>query len=207
MRKILSAVVNLAAMWRAAPSTAPLNRVRGSAYDFEFTGIDGKPLKLSAWRGKVLLIVNTASLCGYTGQYAGLQNLWTRFANAGLVIIGVPSNDFGGQEPKPEAEIEAFCAGTFGVTFPLTAKEHVTGPNAHPFFKWAAEAAGPGGAPNWNFHKYLIGRDGRLFRSFSTKLPPESPEIVSWIEMALAEPEADKARSSAAAGNRSSREA
>jgi glutathione peroxidase len=187
MRKFLSTAANLVAMWRAAPSMAPSKNAGGSAYDFEFTGIDGTPLQLSAWRGKPLLIVNTASLCGYTRQYAGLQDLWTRFAKAGLVVIGVPSNDFGGQEPKPEAEIEAFCERTFGVSFPLTAKEHVTGPDAHPFYKWAAEALGPAGVPNWNFHKYLVGRDGRLLRSFSTKLPPQSPEITGCIEAALAE--------------------
>ena len=188
MRKLWSMIVSLVAMWTAAPSVAPSNPVKGSAYDFEFTAIDGKPMPLSAWRDKVLLIVNTASLCGYTKQYAGLQELWARYEKAGLVIIGVPSNDFGEQEPKSEGEIKTFCQGAFGVTFPLTSKQHVVGPDAHPFYKWAAEAMGPAGVPNWNFHKYLVGRDGRLLRSFSTKLPPESAEITGAIEKALAEP-------------------
>jgi glutathione peroxidase len=167
---------------------APSKIVLGSAYDFDFTGIDGKPMPLSAWRGKALLIVNTASFCGYTKQYAGLQELRTRYETAGLVVIGVPSNDFGEQEPKSEGEIKTFCEGSFGVTFPLTSKQDVVGSNAHPFYKWAADAMGPAGVPNWNFHKYLIGRDGRLLRSFSTKLSPTSPEIIDCIEKALAEP-------------------
>jgi glutathione peroxidase len=175
-------------MWMAAPSVGPSNPGRGSAYDFEFNGIDGQPMKLAQWRGKVLLVVNTASFCGYTGQYAGLQELWTRYEAAGLIVIGVPSNDFGAQEPKSEGEIKAFCQGAYGVTFPLTAKEKVIGPEAHPFYRWAAEAVGPQGVPNWNFHKYLIGRDGRLIRSFSTKMPPLSDDIVAWIDGALAEP-------------------
>lgn len=187
MGKIWSMIVSLVAMWTAAPSVAPSKPVDGLAYDFEFTGIDGKPMPLSDFRGKVLLIVNTASFCGYTKQYAGLQELWSRYEKAGLVVIGVPSNDFGEQEPKSEGEIKTFCQGAFGVTFPLTSKQHVVGPDAHPFYKWAAEAMGPAGVPNWNFHKYLVGRDGRLLRSFSTKLSPESPEITGPIEKALAE--------------------
>jgi len=188
MGKLWSTVVSLAAMWTAAPSVAPVKSVPGTAYDFQFSTIDGKPMKLAAWRGKAMLIVNTASFCGYTKQYAGLQELWTRYEKAGLVVIGVPSNDFGEQEPKSEGEIKTFCQGAFGVTFPLTSKQHVVGTDAHPFYKWAAEAMGPAGVPNWNFHKYLIGRDGRLLRSFSTKLPPLSEDITGWIDKALAAP-------------------
>jgi glutathione peroxidase len=187
MGKIWSTVVSLVAMWMSAPSLGPSKPVKGSVYDFEFTGIDGKPMKLADWRGKALLIVNTASFCGYTKQYAGLQELSTRYEKADLVVIGVPSNDFGEQEPKSEGEIKNFCRSTFGVTFPLTTKQHVVGPDAHPFYKWAAEAMGPAGVPNWNFHKYLIGRDGRLLRSFSTRLSPMSDEITGWVGKALAE--------------------
>jgi glutathione peroxidase len=188
MRKPWETVVNLARMWSAKPSMAPAKPSNGSAYDFAFTGIDGRPMKLSTWRGNSLLVVNTASFCGFTKQYAGLQELSTRYAPAGLVVIGVPSNDFGAQEPKSEGEIQSFCEGTFGVTFPLTAKQEVVGPNAHPFYKWAAGVMGPAGVPNWNFHKYLIGRNGRLLRSFATKVPPTSEEITGWIDKALAEP-------------------
>jgi glutathione peroxidase len=188
MAKLWSTVVSLIAMWTAAPSVGPAKSIGGSAYDFAFPGIDGTPMKLADWRGKVLLIVNTASFCGYTKQYAGLQELWTRYGKAGLIVIGVPSNDFGEQEPKSEGEIKTFCQGAFGVTFPLTSKQHVVGPDSHPFYKWAAAAMGSAGVPNWNFHKYLIGRDGRLLRSFSTKLAPMSDEITSRIEQALAQP-------------------
>lgn len=188
MGKLWATVTSLIAMWMAAPSMAPSNPGRGSAYDFAFTGIDGKPMKLAQWRGKVLLVVNTASFCGYTGQYAGLQELWARYEAAGLVVIGVPSNDFGAQEPKSEDEIKTFCQGAYGVTFPLTAKQKVTGPGAHPFYRWAAGTMGPQGVPNWNFHKYLIGRDGRMLRSFSTKVSPLSGDLVTWIERALVEP-------------------
>lgn len=187
MGKLWTMVVSLIAMWTAAPSLAPSKTVPGSAYDFEFKSIDGKPMKLSAWRGKALLIVNTASFCGFTKQYAGLQDLWSRYEEAGLVVIGVPSNDFGEQEPKSEGEIKSFCEGAFGVTFPLTTKEHVVGEQAHPFYKWAAQAMGPSGVPNWNFHKYLVGRDGQLVRSFATKLDPKSDELTGWVDKALAE--------------------
>jgi len=186
MGKLWSMIVSLVAMWTAAPSVAPSNPVQGAATDYEFTAIDGQPMPLSKFEGKVLLIVNTASFCGYTKQYAGLQALSARYEDRGLVVIGVPSNDFGEQEPKAEGEIKSFCQGAFGVTFPLTSKQHVVGSDAHPFYKWAAEAMGPAGVPNWNFHKYLVGRDGRLLRSFSTKLPPESGEITGAIEAALA---------------------
>ncbi|MEQ1673163.1 MAG: glutathione peroxidase, partial [Hyphomicrobium sp.] len=130
----------------------------------------------------------TASFCGFTKQYAGLQQLWSKYEAKGLVVIGVPSNDFGGQEPKAEGDIKSFCEGAFGVTFPLTAKQVVIGSGAHDFYKWAATAAGPDGLPSWNFHKYLIGRDGRLVASLSTRAAPDSPEVTAAIEKALAEP-------------------
>ncbi|MGO4686020.1 glutathione peroxidase [Hyphomicrobium sp. 2TAF46] len=185
MRKLFKAGAGILSLWRAPNSVAPLADVNGNAYDFEFVSIDGAPMKLSDWRGRVLLIVNSASLCGFTKQYAGLQELWTRYEKSGLVVIAVPSNDFGEQEPSPDGEIQSFCQGVFGVSFPLTSKHSVVGPEAHPFYKWAAETMGPAGIPVWNFHKYLVGRDGRLLRSFSTKLAPTSREMTSWIEKAL----------------------
>ena len=158
-----------------------------SAYDFAFPSIDGGQLKLADWRGKVLLVVNTSSFCGYTKQYAGLQELWSKYESKGLVVVGVPSNDFGGQEPKAEGEIKNFCQGAFGVTFPLAAKQVVVGANAHPFYRWAASDAVSGGPPAWNFHKYLIGRDGRLVRAFPSTLTPTSDDVTGWIDKALAE--------------------
>ncbi len=190
MKKFIATAVSLAAMLTSASSATPAGSAAGSAFDFEFPSIDGQTMRLASWQGKVLLVVNTASFCGYTKQYAALQEVWSKYEAAGLVVVGVPSNDFGGQEPKAEGEIKAFCEGAFGVTFPLTAKQTVIGDNAHPFYKWAAAAAGPDGLPQWNFHKYLVGRDGRLVRSFSTQLTPNSSDVTGWIEKALAEPKA-----------------
>jgi glutathione peroxidase len=159
-----------------------------SAYDHEFEAIEGGKLPLAQWRGKVLLIVNTASFCGYTPQYEGLQKLWERYEARGLVVIGVPSNDFGEQEPKSEAEILGFCKGAFGVTFPLTTKQVVKGPGAHPFFVWARETLGADHAPRWNFHKYLIGRNGKPIAGYGSTVEPLSPELTKAIEAALAGP-------------------
>jgi glutathione peroxidase len=192
MKKLFATAISLASMLTATAVTAPAGAVTGSAFDFEFQSIDGTPLKLADWRGKALLVVNTASFCGFTKQYAGLQELWSKFESQGLVVVGVPSNDFGGQEPKAEGDIKKFCTGAFGVTFPLTAKQVVTGDQAHPFYKWAtaaaSQAASTDGAPGWNFHKYLIGRDGRLISGFSTRLAPMSAEVTAAVEKALAEP-------------------
>jgi glutathione peroxidase len=188
VRKLWKSGVNIFSMLTAPKSSGPREAPTGSAYDFGFIGIDGTPLNLGDWRGQPLLIVNTASLCGFTKQYAGLQELWTRYERQGLVVIAVPSNDFGEQEPDADGDIRTFCQGVFGVTFPIASKQAVIGESAHPFYRWAADAMGPGGAPSWNFHKYLIGRDGQLARSFSTKLSPTSPEMISWIERTLAEP-------------------
>lgn len=187
MKKLFATALSLAAMVMVPSSQAPAGTPSGTAFDFKFQSIDGTDMPLAQWRGKVLLVVNTASFCGFTKQYAGLQELWSKYENKGLVVIGVPSNDFGGQEPKAEGEIKKFCEGAFGVTFPLTEKQAVVGPNAHPFYKWAAAAAGEGGTPSWNFHKYLVGRDGRLVRSISTRAAPMSNEVVSLVEKALAE--------------------
>ncbi len=185
MKKALSSVIAVAAMLLAPSSRAPAENAAGSAYDFSFQSIDGTPMKLSDWRGRVLLIVNTASFCGFTKQYAGLQDLWSRYDGEGLIVVGVPSNDFGGQEPNSENEIKKFCQGAFGVTFPLTQKQVVTGEGAHPFYIWAAQAGG--GPPAWNFHKYLIGKDGRLLRAFSSRVAPMSGDLTAAIERALAE--------------------
>lgn len=184
MRRIANFVAAiLSLMFGSASIPAAEDQKGTTAFDFEFRSIDGKPMPLSAWRGKALLVVNTASFCGYTKQYKGMQDVWSRYEDKGLVVIGVPANDFY-QEPEGESNIKQFCEGAYGVTFPLTSKQSVTGDEAHPFYKWAAQVAGP---PNWNFHKYLIGRDGRLVRAFSTKLDPTSEEITGWIDKVLAE--------------------
>jgi glutathione peroxidase len=157
----------------------------GTAFEFGFTAIDGKPMPLADFKGKALLVVNTASFCGYTNQYAGLQALHEKYEKLGLVVIGVPSNDFGEQEPKAEADIATFCQGAFGVTFPLTDKQPVKGASAHPFYKWAAATLGASASPKWNFHKYLIGRDGHLLSAFATSIKPQDPQVITAIEAAL----------------------
>lgn len=156
-----------------------------SAHDFEFTSIEGAPMPLSAYRGQPVLIVNTASFCGYTGQYEGLQALWTKYRERGLVVIGVPSNDFGGQEPKGEAAIKEFCELNYDVDFPLTKKQVVKGDAAHPLFRWAASVGGNEARPGWNFHKLLIGPDGELVRAFPTATEPMSTDVTNAVEALL----------------------
>jgi glutathione peroxidase len=156
-----------------------------NAHDFTFTAIDGAALPLRQFAGKVLLVVNTASECGYTPQYQGLEKLWRDTREQGLVVLGVPCNQFGGQEPGDEAAIGAFCERNYGVSFPLTAKCDVRGQDAHPFFVWAGEQAGRLGRPKWNFHKYLIGRDGAFINWFSTQTTPTGPKLTRAIAKAL----------------------
>ncbi|MGE0744277.1 MAG: glutathione peroxidase [Rhodospirillales bacterium] len=153
--------------------------------DFEFKTIDGGDMKLSSLRGKAVLVVNTASQCGLTPQYAGLQKLYEAYKDKGLVVLGVPSNDFGAQEPGTEAEIKGFCDTRYRVTFPMTAKYPVTGAAAHPFYKWAAGETGEAGAPQWNFHKYLVGPDGSLAGVFGSRTAPDDKALVAAVEAAL----------------------
>ena len=156
-----------------------------NAYAFTFKGLDGGEILLSSYAGHPLLVVNTASLCGYTPQYTGLQALWTRYRGKGLVVLGVPSNDFGGQEPGGATDIHATAQGEYHITFPLTEKVVVKGKDAHPFYRWAALER-PLEAPRWNFHKYLIGRDGSLKASFTSALEPTDTRIIVAIERELA---------------------
>ena len=148
-------------------------------------GIDGIPLDPENLRGNVVLLVNTASACGFTPQYAGLQKLWERYRDRGLVVLGVPSNDFGGQDPKPNADIHQFCLVRFGVTFPLLAKQVVKGDGAHPLYRWAKSQTGKGGTPAWNFHKYVIGRDGTMRAWYLSMVGPNSGKIRTAVEAAL----------------------
>ena len=157
-----------------------------NAYDFSFNAIEGGALPLSQYKGKPILVVNTASFCGYTPQYTALEELWQRYRDRGLVVIGVPSNDFGGQEPGSAEEIKSFCEANFDVDFPLAEKARVVGANAHPFYRWARTALGDKAAPQWNVHKYLIGADGKLASWFSTATSPTAPEVVKAVETALA---------------------
>lgn len=158
-----------------------------SAHDFAFRRIEGGELPVSDFRGKALLVVNVASRCGLTPQYEGLEKLWRVRRDDGLVVLGVPANDFGAQEPGTEAEIKDFCETRFAVDFPMTAKEHVIGPQAHPLYKWVAAELGEDAAPKWNFHKYLFGRDGSILGTFGSRTPPDAEELRSAIDEALAD--------------------
>jgi len=157
-----------------------------TAYDFSFRSIDGGPLPLSSFKGKALLVVNVASQCGLTPQYEGLEALWKANRDKGLVILGVPANDFGSQEPGTEKEIKTFCETRFAVDFPMTAKEHVIGQDAHPLYKWVATELGDAAAPKWNFHKYLFGRDGAIAGTFGSRTTPDAPDLAAAIKDALA---------------------
>ncbi|THD64926.1 MAG: glutathione peroxidase [Bradyrhizobium sp.] len=175
----------------AAP--APIRRVlaqvamsRITAYAFSFPALVGGDIRLADFAGHPLMVVNTASLCGYTPQYGGLQELWTGFHDRGFVIVGVPSNDFGGQEPGGSAEIANTAQHQYGVTFPIAAKTVVKGPDAHPFYRWAAEAR-PNDVPHWNFHKYLIGREGYIADVFPETVEPTDTRIKTAIARALAD--------------------
>ena len=156
-----------------------------SAHEIEFKTIDGEPLPLSTFRDKAVLVVNTASQCGLTPQYDGLEQLYSEYKDRGLVVLGVPCNQFAGQEPGAEAEIKDFCETRFGVDFPLTAKTDVKGESAHPFYKWARDQLGEPAEPVWNFHKILIGKDGHAIQAFGPRTDPLDSDITDAIEKAL----------------------
>jgi glutathione peroxidase len=176
----------------AAPSLLPGRVARAqspgmsriTAYTFTFAGLKGDDIRLADHAGKPILIVNTASLCGYTPQYTGLQQLWSRFRDRGLLVIGVPSNDFGGQEPGGVSEISQTAETEYGISFPMAAKVDVRGANPHPFYRWAA-AERPLETPRWNFHKYLIGRDGHIAAVFATNVEPMDPRVVNAVAKEL----------------------
>ena len=165
----------------------PMFVMAKSAYDFSFDAIEGGMLELSAYRGKVVLVVNTASRCGFTSQYEGLQSLHEELAPEGLVVVGVPSDDFS-QEPLSNEGVQEFCEVTFGIDFPMTTKSHVKASDqTHPFYRWTSEELGRGGSPIWNFHKILIGRDGRAIKGYAPNFAPQSKPLRQDIKKALAE--------------------
>ena len=156
-----------------------------NAYDFSFTSIDGTPLPLTTFRGKPVLVVNTASKCGLTPQYEGLEALYREYRDQGLVVLGVPCNQFAGQEPGTEAEIKAFCEVKFDVDFPMTGKVDVKGDARHPFYAWAEEKLGEGAVPVWNFHKILIGADGEAVQAFGPRTEPQDEGLVAAVKESL----------------------
>ncbi len=156
----------------------------GSFHDFEITSISGDNIKLSEYKDKVVLLVNTASQCGFTPQYAGLQKIYDRYKEDDFVVLGVPSNDFN-QELSKESEVKKFCEIRFGVNFPMTSIQKVRGDAAHPLYKWIAGNVSVIGQPRWNFHKYLIGKNGKIINWFSSMTSPTSTGFINQVEEAL----------------------
>jgi glutathione peroxidase len=174
-----------AAFTFAGPGLAQQAAMSGrTAYSFTFPGLHGGEIRLGAFAGKPLMVVNTASFCGYASQFDSLQTLWQRLSPRGFAIVGVPSNDFGGQEAGSSAET-AEVAHSHGVTYPMAARQKVKGQDAHPFYRWAA-AERPRDLPQWNFHKYLIGTDGQIAAVFPTAVDPSESRVVAAIEKEFA---------------------
>src|SRR5580704_6891168 len=173
MRILLAALLLLSATAFAA----------SSLYDFTMPALNGTPTPLANFKGKVMLVVNVASQCGYTPQYEGLQALYAKYKDKGFVIAGFPANNFGGQEPGTNEEIGAFCKSKFGVTFPMFSKISVLGGDKAPLYQWLTGTGG--GEINWNFTKFLVDRNGKIIKRFEPPVEPLSPELVSAVEAAL----------------------
>ena len=154
-------------------------------YDFKITSINGEELNLSIFKDKTILLVNVASKCGFTKQYDDLQKLYDDYKEKGLVVIGIPSNQFGGQEPGSEVEIKNFCETNFNINFPMTSKYEVKGDNAHPIYIWAKETYGKSTVPKWNFHKILINKNGKVEDTFVSFTGPLSNKIIKKLEKIL----------------------
>ena len=155
------------------------------AHDFEFKDLDGSTLSLSEYKNKIIIVVNVASQCGFTNQYEDMQKIWEKYQTKGVTIIGVPSNDFGNQEPGDNKDIKNFCEAKFGITFPMTGKVSVKGNSAHPFYIWAKENHGKSAIPKWNFHKIIIDKSGKVHDTFSSMTNPSSKKFLKVIEKLL----------------------
>ena len=154
-------------------------------FDYSITSIEGNNLNLNIYKDKVILLVNVASNCGFTKQYSDLQNLWEIYKHKGLIVLGIPSNQFGGQEPGSNKEIKKFCEINFNITFPMTEKYDVKGDKAHEIYKWAKKNHGSSAIPRWNFHKILIGKDGKIIDTYSSLTKPMSKKIINELEKIL----------------------
>jgi glutathione peroxidase len=184
---MLAAGLTVVALSRANDKTETAT-VANSIYDFSLKNIDGKETSLADYRGKVVLVVNVASRCGFTPQYEGLEKVYLKYKDRGLVILGFPANNFGGQEPGSNEEIKSFCSLKYNVTFPMFAKISVKGDDIHPLYKYLTDKQSDpqfGGDVKWNFNKFLIGRDGKIIGRFEPAVKPESPEVAQAIEQAL----------------------
>ena len=156
-----------------------------NVHEYFFNSLGGSSLALSNYRGQPILLVNTASKCGYTPQYQKLQQIWDDYRQSGLIVVGIPSNDFGEQEPDDEDVIAEFCSSNYGVSFPMTSKQHVTGQSAHPLFVAIREECGEDASPRWNFFKYLFDRQGQLLEFWPSAVEPDDPRITHQIECNL----------------------
>jgi len=154
-------------------------------YDFELESITGERINLDKYKDKVILLVNVASNCGFTKQYTDLQNLWEKYKERDLVIIGIPSNQFGGQEPGTNLEIKNFCETNFNINFPMTSKYDVKGESAHDLYKWAKDTFGKSAVPKWNFHKILIDKNGKIIDTYTSLTKPSSKKIINELEKIL----------------------
>jgi glutathione peroxidase len=182
---ILASIVSLIFPHRSLADTGSLPAI----HEFKVKSIEGEQIDLSTYKGKVLLIVNTASQCGFTPQYEDLENLYNKYREQGFTVLGFPANNYGGQEPGSNKEIKEFCKVRFGVTFPLFEKNDVSGENIQPFFKFLTNTANPDlkGDINWNFEKFLINKDGKLVERFGSFTNPMSGKVIKKIESLLAE--------------------
>ena len=182
MLRFVALLFAFSTMFAATPSPK-------GVYDFTLDSIDGQPVSLSSYKGKVLMLVNVASKCGYTPQYTGLEKLYEQYKDKGLVIVGIPANNFGGQEPGTNEEIKTFCSRTYNVTFPMMSKVSVKGDDKTPLYQYLTDStANPktGGDIQWNFTKFLVGPEGQIIARFEPKVTPDSPEVTGAIESALA---------------------
>ena len=152
------------------------------AYEFSFKDLDGSSLKLSEYKNKVIVVVNVASQCGFTKQYDDMQKIWENYQAKGVVMLGIPSNDFGQQEPGSNEDIKTFCEAKFGITFPMTEKVSVKGDAAHPFYIWAKKNYGNSAIPKWNFHKIIIDKSGNVAETFSSMTNPSSKKFIKTID-------------------------
>jgi len=166
-------------------SSSVLGNYDKLAYDFNFKDLDGSDLKLNEYKDKVIIVINVASKCGFTKQYEDMQNVWEKYQSKGIIMLGVPSNDFGNQEPGSNKDIKNFCEAKFGISFPMTEKVSVKGDKAHPFYLWAKKNHGESAVPKWNFHKIIINKKGKIAETFSSITNPSSKKFVNAIEKLL----------------------
>lgn len=186
---IVGAMLSIAGCLKAPsePIQVPEELKSRTLYDFTMKDIDGKDVKLSKFRGKTVLVVNVASQCGLTPQYEGLQKLYTEYKDRGLVILGMPANQFGNQEPGAESEIKTFCESKYHVTFPMFSKIVVKGEGIHPLYQWLLANTDPKLDVEWNFAKFLVGRDGKVVGRFSPRTSPSDPKLIEAIKREMAD--------------------